>query len=67
MNPIIQALVSRAAADPSITNNPNSRAMLEVLQSGDNKRGEQIANNLLNTYGMTRDEAIRQAREFFHF
>lgn len=67
MNPMIQALVSRAAADPSIANNPNSRAMLEVLQSGDRKRGEQIANNLLNTYGMTRDEAMRRAREFFHF
>lgn len=66
MNPVIQALVSRAAADPSIANNPNSRAMLEVLQTGDSKRGEQIANNLLNTYGVTKGDAVRMAREFFH-
>lgn len=66
MNPVIQALVSRAAADPSIASNPNSRAMLEVLQTGDSKRGEQIANNLLNTYGVTKNDAVRMAREFFH-
>ena len=66
MNPMIQALVSRAAADPSIANNPNSRTMLEVLQTGDSKRGEQIANNLLNTYGIAKDDAVRMAREFFH-
>lgn len=59
-------ILSQAVRNPSIANNPNARAMLEVVQSGDSMRGEQIANNLLKTYGMTKEEALQQARGFFH-
>lgn len=65
MNPL-QALISRAASSPSLFGNPNARAMLEVVQSGDAARGEQIANNLLKTYGMSKEDALAQAKRFFN-
>ena len=40
--------------------------MLEVVQSGDSARGEQIANNLLKTYGVSREDALAQAKRFFN-
>ena len=65
MNPL-QALISRAASSPSLSGNPNARAMLEVVQSGDSARGERIANNLLKTYGVSKEDALAQAKRFFN-
>ena len=63
---MVEMILAQAANNPAIANNPNARSMLEVVQSGDSKRGEQIANNLLKTYGMTKEEALQPARGFFH-
>ena len=65
MNPL-QALISRAAQSPALSSNPNARSMLEVVQSGDASRGEQIANNLLKTYGVSKEDALAQAKRFFN-
>lgn len=51
--------------NPNIVNNPNSQSMLNVIQSGDNEKGEQIARNLCNTYGISPEQAIMQAKQFF--
>lgn len=51
--------------NPAVADNPNAKAMLEVVSSGDRAKGEEIANNLLNTYGVSKEDALRQAREFF--
>lgn len=61
-------MISRLLANvaPSMANNPNAQAMLEVVRSGDAARGEQIANNLLKTYGMSKEEALAQAKRFFN-
>ena len=56
-------LISR---NPSIRNNPNMQAMVRVIESGDNTRGEQMANNLLQSMGVSREDAIAQARRFFN-
>lgn len=53
--------------NPSISNNPIAMNYINVLQSGDTKKGEQIAQNLLNSYGMTKEQALQQAQQFFHF
>ena len=65
MNPL-QALISRAVQSPVLSSNPNARSMLEVVQSGDASRGEQIANNLLKTYGVSKEDALAQAKRFFN-
>lgn len=51
--------------NPNIANAPMAKEMIEVLKSGDNSRGEQMANNILQTYGITKDDAISQAKKFF--
>lgn len=61
-----QSLIDMIKAYPTIANNPQMMAYIEVLESGDSKRGEELANNLLNTYGMTRADALAQAKSFFH-
>lgn len=51
--------------NPQIANNPNANEMLNVIQNGDNARGQQIAENLCKTYGMTPEQALSQAKQFF--
>lgn len=52
--------------NPALQNNPNACEMINVIRSGDANRGQQIARNLCDTYGMKPEDAIAQARSFFH-
>lgn len=51
---------------PNVKGNPVSEKMVQTIQNGDNNAGEQMARNLCNSYGVTPEEALKQAREFFH-
>lgn len=51
--------------NPAIANNPQAQSLIEVIQNGDSERGKQIADNLCQTYGVTREEAIGKAKNFF--
>lgn len=51
--------------NPQIGQNPNSQAMIQALQSGNNAQGEQLANNILQSYGMSKEDGIKMARRFF--
>lgn len=53
--------------NPNISSNPMGKQMVEVIKSGDSAKGEQLANNILSTYGISRDDAIAQAKKFFGF
>lgn len=53
--------------NPNISNNPNAQEFINVIQSGDAVRGQQLANNLCKTYGITPDQALYQAKQFFNF
>ncbi len=52
--------------NPNIRSNPQLQDMLQVIQSGDSVRGQQIAENLCSTYGISKEDAISNARNFFH-
>lgn len=52
--------------NPSITNNPIAQNYINVLQSGDAQKGQQIAQNILNSYGMTKEQAMQQVQQIFH-
>lgn len=52
--------------NPALANNPNAREMIDVIRSGDAAKGQQIAKNLCDTYGVKPEDAISQARSFFH-
>lgn len=61
----VAAMVKMLRANPAIADNPQAQSYLAVLESGDAKKGEELANNLLETYGTTKDDALAQARRFF--
>lgn len=52
--------------NPNIVNNPQAQTMLNAIKSGDNKVGEEIAHNLCDAYGVTPEDAVKQAKAFFH-
>lgn len=61
-------VISRVLANmaPAMASNPNARAMIQAVQSGDASTGEKIARNLCQSYGMTPEQAVQQAESFFH-
>lgn len=61
----VQIAMAMAQRDPRISSNPNAQHLLKVIQSGDRDRGIQIADNLCTTYGVSREDAIAQAKRFF--
>lgn len=61
-----QMAMNLISQNPNIANNPNAQEFIKVIQNGDSARGQQIADNLCQAYGMTRDEALKSAKSFFH-
>lgn len=63
---IMDFAINMINQNPSIANNPQAKDLMEVIRSGDSTRGQQIAENLCNTYGVPKEEAISQAKGFFN-
>lgn len=51
---------------PKVANNPQAQEMVNVIKTGDNVKGEQLARNLCQTYGIGIQDAYGQAQRFFH-
>lgn len=52
--------------NPQISNNKNAQEMINVISSGDSQRGAQIANNICKSYGISTDQALKEAKSFFN-
>lgn len=63
----IQSLIGIVEHSPQFVNNPNARQMLECIKNNDSVGGQKIAENLCESYGLTPQQAVDQARKFFHF
>lgn len=63
-NPM-QFALNMIQRNPQIANNPRAQDMIKVIQSGDSARGQQLAENLCQTYGVTKEQAMNQAMQFF--
>ena len=37
-----------------------------LIQTADAERGEEMANNILKSYGISKEEGMRMAKQFFH-
>ena len=59
----IQAAIRMIENDPRVSGNPQAREMLEIIRNGDEKRGEEVANNILETHQVTKEQALARARE----
>jgi hypothetical protein len=51
--------------NPNISNNPNASEFVNAIKSNDSVRGKQIAENLCNSYGMTTEQGVTQAKRYF--
>lgn len=58
--------MSLISKNPQIANNPQTAEMIDAIKNNDSVKGQQIANNLLNSYGVSKQDAINQARGFFN-
>lgn len=54
------------AQNPNIVNNPNAQEFIQVIRNGDSVKGAQIAQNLCDSYGMSKEDVLRNAKSFFH-
>ena len=50
---------------PSLANNPNAQHLIQVIKEGNSSEGEQIAQNICDSYGVTKEQAIQDAKRFF--
>lgn len=49
--------------NPNLPKTPLAQAGINAILNNDAKAGEQLANNILNSMGMTKEEALKIARE----
>lgn len=50
---------------PQASQNPNMQHGMQILQSGNQEEGIAYANQLLQTMGLTKEQAIQQVANFF--
>lgn len=58
----IDAMIRR---DPSIMQNPQKRAMIDAIRNNDSRTGQEIAGNLCNTFGVSKEDATNNAYSMF--
>lgn len=45
--------------------NQNGQEMVSAIRNNDSKRGEELANNILNSYGISKEQGIARAKQYF--
>lgn len=65
MNPM-QFAMSMIQRNPQVMNNPMAQNYIGIIQSGDAQKGQQLAENICKSYGMTPQQALQQAKQFFN-
>ena len=59
--------ISVLSNNPAFAKNPVAQEYISVIKSNDSARGQEIAQNLCNSYGVNKEDALSQARKFFGF
>lgn len=62
----MQMAMNLISQNPNIANNPQAQNLIQVIQNGNAEEGQKIAQNLCQTYGVSPEDAIKQAKQFFH-
>ncbi len=65
INQLVSQALEQLKSSPNVSNNPMAQGMVDLIESGDSARGEQMAKNLCESMGLTQDEALKQAKAFF--
>lgn len=51
--------------NPRVANNSQFKQMIDVIQNGNDEQGQQIAENICKTYGVSKEDALTDAKRFF--
>lgn len=65
-NMLKQFALNMIANNPNVANTPFGRQAINAIQTGDDRRGSELANNFLNSVGMSREQALAQAKGRFN-
>lgn len=61
---LMQVAVNIVKSDPSKANSPIGQQFLQIAQNGDEQAGIALAENLCQSYGTPKDQAIGMAQRF---
>ena len=50
----------------NLPNNPMIKQCTTLIQTANVERGEEMANNIPKSYGITKEERMRMAKQIFH-
>lgn len=53
--------------NPQVNQSPFAQAGINAILNNDTQAGEQLANNILSSMGMTKEQALEIAKERFRF
>lgn len=53
------------AKNPDKANTPLGKQLLDILETKDYAKGEQLGNNICKTYNIDKEEALQNGRQFF--
>ena len=64
-NKMIQFAMNLINRNPQVANNPMAQELIGVIQNGSEQQGETMAENLCKSYGVTKEQALADAKKFF--
>lgn len=64
-NKMIQFAMNLINRNPKVAKNPVAQQLIGVIQNGSEEQGQAIAENLCNSYGVTKEQALEDAKKFF--
>lgn len=65
MNSLALMAMNMLQNRPDVMNNPRNRELIEALRSGDDAKGERLAEDLCRQNGETPQSAMTRVRQFF--
>ena len=61
MDALTQFAINAIQRNPQVANTPQGQQFLQILQSGNVQAGQAMASNIVNSWGLTPQQAIQNA------
>lgn len=62
---ILQRMMQNPQMQKYIQNNPQAQQYAQIILDGNAEKGQEIAQNLCGTYGVTPEQGVQQSQQFF--
>ena len=63
MNNIMNFAQNMVRTNRNVPNTPWAQAAIQAILNGDQKAGEQLANNICHSMGVTKEQALEMAKQ----